>query len=110
MIISSIIFGLVHINLYMVILAYGVGIISCKIYEKTGDIKYSILLHSIMNGFSSIFHNYIKFNIFNRDFNLYIVQFVLTVALLLCIVIYRKYSLKLMEDINISQYKNIFRE
>lgn len=97
--ISSLIFALVHFNLVSAVFAYGIGVISCKVYEKTGEIKYSIVLHSSCNLVTSIFHNLIKFNIFNESYNLDILQIMLTIVLLLGIVFYKKYTSRLLESI-----------
>lgn len=97
--ISSLLFGLLHFNIVMIIFAYGIGVISCKIYDKTGEIKYSILFHAISNLFNSIFHNYVSFNVYSGSINLSAIQIVLTIALIISIVLYRKYSLKLLRSI-----------
>lgn len=75
--ISSLLFGLMHFNIMIMIFAYGIGVISCKIYDKTGEIRYSILFHAISNLFSVIFHNYITFNVYNGGFSLSAIQIIL---------------------------------
>jgi membrane protease YdiL (CAAX protease family) len=53
-IISGIIFGLAHLDLWRAIpLALG-GIVLCYIYEKSGSILVSILAHGVWNGVMSI--------------------------------------------------------
>lgn len=97
--ISSLLFGLMHFNIIIMIFAYGVGVISCKIYDKTGEIKYSILFHAISNLFNMIFHNYISFNVYSGSFSLSAIQIILTIILIISIVLYTKYSSKLLESI-----------
>lgn len=51
-ILSSVIFGLMHQNITQGIFAFGMGIIFCYIYEKTGRIWVTMLLHFANNAMS----------------------------------------------------------
>lgn len=53
-IISSVFFGLIHLNSLQSIFAFLVGLVFAMIYVKTGDIKLTILLHFLNNGYSSL--------------------------------------------------------
>lgn len=48
-VVSSIIFGLVHMNFIQIPFAFCLGCVSCILYEKTGRIRYSMLIHFINN-------------------------------------------------------------
>ena len=54
MVASGIIFALLHGNLEQFFYTFFVGCFFAYIYIKTGRIRYSIILHMIMNGFSLI--------------------------------------------------------
>jgi membrane protease YdiL (CAAX protease family) len=47
-------FGLLHQNLYQFFYAFGVGLIFGYIYVRTGRIRYSIILHAIINFMGSV--------------------------------------------------------
>ena len=64
LIISSLIFGIVHCNFYQILPAMGAGIILSIIYFKTNDIRYSIIVHMINNLTATLL---MFFNI-NNDF------------------------------------------
>lgn len=49
---SSILFGLMHQNLTQGIFAFGMGLLMCFVYEKTGRIIYTMLLHFLNNAIS----------------------------------------------------------
>lgn len=49
---SSVIFGLMHQNITQGIFAFGMGIIFCYVYEKTGRIWVTMLLHFANNAMS----------------------------------------------------------
>ena len=51
-ILSSVIFGLMHQNITQGIFAFGMGIIFCYVYEKTGKIWVTMLLHFANNAIS----------------------------------------------------------
>ncbi len=53
-ILSSVIFGLMHQNITQGIFAFGMGIIFCYVYEKTGRIWVTMLLHFANNALSVI--------------------------------------------------------
>lgn len=84
MIISSLMFGIMHGNVSQGLYAFFVGLVLSFIYDKLNNISYAIFLHSTMN-FSSIF-------IVNYMFSLSLHEkfFVLTISLILfTISIYR---------------------
>ncbi len=47
-------FGLLHQNLFQFFYAFGVGLIFGYIYMKTGRIRYSVILHTIINFMGSV--------------------------------------------------------
>lgn len=49
---SSILFGLMHQDITQGIFAFGMGLILCYVYEKTGMIIYTVLLHFLNNSIS----------------------------------------------------------
>ena len=49
---SSSMFGLMHQNIIQIVFAFGMGLIFCYLYERTGSIVYCMLLHFINNGVS----------------------------------------------------------
>ena len=51
---SSLLFGLYHGNIQQFFYAFGLGILFGFIYVRTGKVKYTILLHMIINFFGSI--------------------------------------------------------
>lgn len=54
LIVSSLIFALIHMNLAQGIFAFFMGLLFGIIFLKTGDIRLTIILHIINNGFVSI--------------------------------------------------------
>ncbi|MBO5211270.1 MAG: CPBP family intramembrane metalloprotease [Clostridia bacterium] len=48
-IVSAFAFGLLHQNLFQFFYAFGVGLIFGYIYMRTGKIRYSVILHTIIN-------------------------------------------------------------
>lgn len=53
---SSIIFGLIHLNFLQFIFATIMGVVCCYIYEATGKIRYSMLLHLLNNSILVLFN------------------------------------------------------
>ena len=54
MLVSAMMFGLYHGNLAQFMYAFGLGIFFAFIYIRTGNIAYTIILHMIVNGFSTL--------------------------------------------------------
>ncbi len=54
-ILSSVIFGLCHGNLFQFFYAFGVGVILALIYVKTGKLIHTITFHFIINFFGGVF-------------------------------------------------------
>ncbi len=52
---SSLIFGLAHMNFLQLIFATVLGLVCCYIYEATGKIRYSMLLHLLNNSIVVLF-------------------------------------------------------
>lgn len=46
---SSLLFGLIHLNILQALFAFCMGLVLCFAYEKTGKLIYSMLLHFINN-------------------------------------------------------------
>ena len=53
-VLSSVIFGLMHQNILQGVFAFGMGIIFCCVYEKTGRIWVTMLLHFANNALSVV--------------------------------------------------------
>lgn len=51
---SSLIFGLIHMNLGQTIFAFVLGLIFAWIYIKTNDIKITMILHLLNNGYATL--------------------------------------------------------
>lgn len=52
---SSVIFGLAHMNFLQLIFATFLGVVCCYIYEATGKLRYSMLLHLLNNSVLVLF-------------------------------------------------------
>lgn len=52
---SALVFGLLHQNLFQFFYAFGLGLVFAYIYIRTGRLRYSIILHSIINFMGSVF-------------------------------------------------------
>lgn len=53
-VLSGILFGLFHQNLYQFFYAFGVGIVLAYVYVRTGRIRYSMIMHFIINVFGGV--------------------------------------------------------
>ena len=53
-ILSALIFGLLHQNLFQFFYAFGIGIILGYIYIRTGRLRYTVILHTIVNFLGSV--------------------------------------------------------
>lgn len=62
-ILSGLIFGLFHGNLYQVFYAFGVGCVLAYVYIRTGNIKYTISLHMAVNFFGGFLSSLITRNL-----------------------------------------------
>lgn len=51
---SALMFGLFHTNLYQFFYAFGVGLLFGYVYVRTGKIRYSIILHMVINLFGGV--------------------------------------------------------
>lgn len=51
---SALVFGLLHQNLYQFFYAFGLGLIFAYIYTRTGRLRYSVLLHGFVNFLGSV--------------------------------------------------------
>ncbi|MBO5358982.1 MAG: CPBP family intramembrane metalloprotease [Clostridia bacterium] len=51
---SAFTFGLLHQNLFQFFYAFGVGIIFAYIYIRSGKVRYSVILHTIINFLGSV--------------------------------------------------------
>lgn len=60
---SALSFGLFHMNLFQFFYAFGLGLVFAYIYVKTRDIKYSMIIHVIINFFGGIITPYLLSNI-----------------------------------------------
>lgn len=49
--VSGLMFGLFHGNLFQFFYAFGLGCLFAYIYLRTGRVRYTIILHAIINGF-----------------------------------------------------------
>lgn len=55
MVTSSLIFGLAHMNFLQFFFATGMGMICCYLFEKTGKMRYGMILHIINNSFAILY-------------------------------------------------------
>lgn len=98
-IISSVIFGLIHIKLFQIWGAILLGLFFGLIYYKTQNILITIILHSISN-MSSFLNSYIfyKFFIPNLSSNTikYINVFVVVISLIILITVFRKFITRMI--------------
>lgn len=46
---SSLIFGLIHLNFLQLFFAFLLGLVLCRVYERTGRMRYVMLLHFLNN-------------------------------------------------------------
>ena len=51
---SAVAFALMHSNLYQFFYAFGVGLVFGYVYTRTRDVRYTIVMHMILNFFGSI--------------------------------------------------------
>lgn len=56
---SAVAFGLFHGNLYQFFYAFGIGLVFGYVYARTGKIRYTILMHAIINFWGSIAAKYV---------------------------------------------------
>ncbi|MGL5149403.1 MAG: lysostaphin resistance A-like protein [Clostridium sp.] len=56
-VISSIVFAIIHMNIFLIIASFIMGMISCKIYDKTKNIVYCIVFHATCNLVNIMIHN-----------------------------------------------------
>ena len=61
--VSGLMFGLFHENLFQFFYAFGIGSMFAYIYMRTGRLRYTIILHAIINLFSGVFPIIIAKNI-----------------------------------------------
>lgn len=60
--VSGLSFGLFHGNLFQFFYAFGLGSLFAYIYLRTGRVRYTIILHSIINTFSVILSQFVVGN------------------------------------------------
>jgi len=53
-ILSALVFGLLHQNLFQFFYAFALGLVFAYIYTRTGRLRYPILLHAIVNFMGSV--------------------------------------------------------
>lgn len=51
---TALAFGLLHQNLFQFFYAFGVGLIFGYVYMRTGKIRYSVILHTVINFIGSV--------------------------------------------------------
>ncbi|MBQ7821393.1 MAG: CPBP family intramembrane metalloprotease [Clostridia bacterium] len=56
---SALTFGLFHMNLYQFFYAFALGWVFAYIYIRTGRLRYTIILHAVINFFGSVVSTYI---------------------------------------------------
>lgn len=114
-IISAIIFGLAHMNLSQFIFAFLLGIIFGTIYVYSNDIKLTILLHFLNNGYVALFTVLLTNGIIGENFveKFNLIVFIISVIVLIVATINfiknNKEGLKKIKfkKENISEYKYI---
>jgi len=53
-ILSALAFGLFHMNLYQFFYAFGLGLIFAYVYTRTGKLRYSVVMHMVVNALGSV--------------------------------------------------------
>ena len=53
-VVSALTFGLLHQNFYQFFYAFGLGLIFAYIYLRTGRLRYSVILHAVINFMGSV--------------------------------------------------------
>ena len=86
---SSILFGLIHLNFLQFFFARFMGVVCCYIYEATGKIRYSMLLHLLNNSVLVLFSILPVTNEFSA-----IIQIALGVVSLVAVIAYLVYRKK----------------
>lgn len=86
---SGLLFGLMHGNLGQFFFAFALGCLFALVYIKTRNIKYTMLLHFIINTIASIPEIFMMFNI-NIEIAWYIVIGSLALIGLIIFIIFRK--------------------
>ena len=56
---SALLFGIFHGNFYQFFYAFGIGLLFGYIYVRTGRIRYTIILHMMINGLSGVFASWL---------------------------------------------------
>lgn len=51
---SALVFGLFHMNLYQFFYAFGLGLLFGYVYLRTRRLRYSVIMHMVINGLSSV--------------------------------------------------------
>ena len=102
---SSLIFGLIHLNFLQFFFASFMGVVCCYIYEATGKIRYSMLLHLLNNSVL------VLFSILPVTIEVSaIIQIALGVVSLVAVIVYLVYRKKkhnaLKTDITMETKKN----
>lgn len=53
-VVSALVFGLLHQNLYQFFYAFGVGLVFGYVYVRTGRLRYTVILHAVINFLGSV--------------------------------------------------------
>ncbi len=56
---SGLLFGLFHMNLFQFFYAFFIGLLLAYIYVRTGKLRYSIIIHCIINFFGSVVASFV---------------------------------------------------
>lgn len=112
-IISSIFFGLIHLNINQIIFAIPAGLLFGTVYALTGNISLSMILHFINNGYAAIINiyqdNLVVVNIINA-----IILVIAFFGLIFFMRLIRKNKekikkdIKTLKEIDLKEYKYMF--
>lgn len=110
-IVSSIFFGLIHMNSMQSIFAFLVGLLFGIIYIKTGNIKLTILLHLLNNGYSSLLMIFSNNQLIVKLINIWVIAaivFGFLIFLKFIITNKNKIKIKKIDKNKLEEYKFIF--
>lgn len=114
-IISAIVFGLIHMNVGQAIFAFLLGIVFGIIYNKTKNIMYTIILHFLNNGYAVLLQIFMNNESVTSIINVFVIaSMVLGFALLVMQIYKNREKIKNFKfdksKFNIGNYKYIFTD
>lgn len=62
-VLSALVFGLLHQNFYQFFYAFGLGLVFAYVYLRTGRLRYTVILHAIVNFMGSVLAPWVLNNV-----------------------------------------------